>query len=76
LNASRWKDKFNSRPLPRVESHGSFDSAAVQFWPPDGFAVSWPPYQYFNDKTITKFAKRFDNDVLLVRHKKDNPRKR
>jgi hypothetical protein len=76
LAASRWKDKFNSRPLPRVESDGSFDSAAVQFWPPDGFAVSWPPYQYFNDKTITKFAKRFDNDVLQVRHKKDSARKR
>jgi hypothetical protein len=27
------EDKLNSRPLPRVKSDGSFDSAAVQFWP-------------------------------------------
>ena len=70
MTASRWADKLNSRPLPRVESDSSFDSAAVQIWPPDGFAVSWPPSHYFNDKTITTFAERFDDDVLLVRHPK------
>jgi hypothetical protein len=42
LAASSWEGKPNSRPLPRVKSDGSFDSAAVQFWPPDGFAVSCP----------------------------------
>jgi hypothetical protein len=69
LVASRWKDKLNSRPLPKTESDGSFDSAAVQFWPPDGFAVSWPPSQYFDDKTIATFAERFD-DIVSIRHRK------
>ena len=37
--------------------------------PPDGFAVSCPPSHYSDDKTITTFAGRFD-DVVLVRHPK------
>jgi hypothetical protein len=76
LAASRWEDKLHSRSLPRVEPDGSFDSAAVQFWPPDGFAVSWPPSHYFNNTTITTFAERFYDDVLQVRHPKSNARKR
>ena len=56
LAASGWEDKLNSRPLPRVKSDGSFASAAVQFWPPDGFAVSCPPSHYSDDKAITTVA--------------------
>jgi hypothetical protein len=70
LVAVKWQEKLSTRPVPRVESEASFDSATVQFWPPDGFPVSWPPPQYFDDSTITTFAGRFDNDVLLVRHRK------
>jgi hypothetical protein len=70
LVAIKWQDKLSTRPVPRVESDASFDSVAVQIWPPDGFPVSWPPPQYFDDNTITTFAERFDNDVLLVRHRK------
>lgn len=69
LVAIKWQDKLSARPLPRVESDASFDSAAVQFWPPDGFPISWPPPQHFDDSTITTFAERFDNDILMVRHK-------
>ena len=71
LVAMKWKDKLNARPLPRIESGTSFDSAAVEFWPPDGFPVSWPPSDYFDDQTITIFAERFDDDVLRVRHRRN-----
>jgi hypothetical protein len=69
LAASRWEDKLNSRPLPRVKSDDSFDSAALQFWPPDRIRGLRRPSHYSDDKTITTFAGRFD-DVVPVRHPK------
>ena len=71
LQAVKWMYKLEGRSLPEVQADSSYDPAAIQFWPPNGLPISWPPSEYFDDKTIVDFAERFDKPVALTRHKRE-----
>jgi|SRR5579859_359349 len=66
LCASRWKNVLH-RGFPPVtlRPNAYWDQATIQFWPRDGFPVSWPPPKYLNDERMEEFVNRFKLPILL-----------
>lgn len=60
LVAARWTDvrRAGAKP-PELVPAEFWEPAVTQFWPQDGFPVSWPPSKYFEDEGLNAFKDRF-----------------
>lgn len=57
----RWREIHQkARVLPKLDldANAYWRPATIEFWPNDGFPISWPPEKYLGDLTIHHFIDR------------------
>jgi hypothetical protein len=60
----RWRRLHKSwQRLPLLTSDPIWDDSVTQFWPSDGFPVSWPPLHYLDDGGLNAFTNRFASRI-------------
>jgi hypothetical protein len=66
LAAPKWEKLHRAGPkFPKILPDAIWDTATFQFWPIDGFPVSWPPRHYLDDEGLDAFTNRFSQSVRL-----------
>jgi len=67
VHATRWtKLRKCGTPFPIVEPETYWDTrAATEFWPSDGFPVSWPPSLNLSGNMLQQFIHRWTGSVRI-----------